>query len=142
MATKVYNTGKQEILEGWLASGADLRVILCMTNTTADTENDDIVYVDDIATLDEHDGDNYERKALASETVTKDDANDRASLGVADLVYSNLGAGARSIAGCIIYRHATDDTDSPVIMWHEFANPLTPDGNTYTIETNEILRAL
>ena len=140
MPTKVFNSAKNAILTAYLA-GADLRLALLMTNTTADTENDGIVNVDDITTLDEFDGANYTRKALASEAVATDDANDRAGLDAADVTWTALGAGTRSIAGVLVYDHNTSDADSPVGWWLEFSSAKTPDGSDFTLSIADLLRA-
>lgn len=141
MSTKIFNTCKEDILAAWLASGIDLRVALLSSNTTADTENDGIVYVDDITTLDEFDGANYTRKSLASEAVSKDDSNDRAALDAEDITWTALGAGTRNVVGVLVYKHVTDDTDSEVCIWLEYPTPKVPDGSDFKLNIADILRA-
>lgn len=136
MATHVFNEWKQTILRDNLASGADIRIALLMTNTTADSENDDIKFVDDITTLDESDGANYARKALANEIVNEDDTGDEAEFDADDVTWTALGAGTREIAGILVYKHVTDDTDSEVIAWLEYATPKHPDGSDFTVQWN------
>src|SRR5512138_1026549 len=135
MATHVKNELKRSLLAAW-AAGADVRLILCMSNTTADSENDGIVYVDDITTLDEFDGAKHSRKALASGSVSKDDGNDRGEFDAADVTYAALGAGTRDIVGILAYEHVNDDTDSLVGIWFEFSSPKTPDGSDFTLQWN------
>lgn len=93
----------------------DIRVALVMTNTTADTE-EDVEFMDDFGTLDEMDGANYARKAL-TEAVNEDTTNDRAEFDAADLTWTSLGAGTRSMAGAIVLLHVTNDTDSIPIIY-------------------------
>jgi len=134
MASHFFNKAKQLILNGTIDLDTDdIRVALCMTNTTADTENDGKVYVGDLTTLDEMDGANYVRKALTNEAVNLDDANDRAEFDADDVTWTTLGAGTRSVAGVLVYKFVTDDTDSPLILWSEFASPVAADGNNFTV---------
>lgn len=114
---------------------ADMRGILCMTNTTADTERDAAIeFVDDIGTLDECDGANYVRKALASEAVTIDDAEDEVEFDATDVTWTALGVGTRQWAGILWYQHVTNDADSMPVFWQEFASPVTGDGTDFTVQ--------
>jgi hypothetical protein len=134
MATQWKNEGLRKVLAAYLASGADVRIALLSSNTTVDTENDGIAFVDEYTLLDEFDGANYVRKVLASEAVSKDDAGDRAEYDAADVTWTALGAGTRSIVGIAVIEHVTNDTDSTVIAWLEFAAPKTPDGSDFTVQ--------
>lgn len=140
MATHWYNEALRAIMAGELDLNAhDIRVALLMTNTTADTENDGKTTISGgtgFTTLDEFDGSGYVRKALANEAVNKDDANDRAEFDADDVTWTALGAGTRSIAGILVYRHVTTDADSVPIAWLEFATPKTPDGSDLTVQWN------
>lgn len=141
MATQVYNSFKGRVLSAWLAAAVSPRVALLMTNTTADTENDGIDFVADFTTLDEFDGANYVRKVLASTAVAVDDANDRAGFDCADITWTALGAGTRSIAGLLVFEHITNDAASPVGWWLEYSSPKTPDGSDFIVSINDLLRA-
>lgn len=136
MTTHVFNEFKQTLLRDYLATSDDIRIALLSTNTTADTENDDIVFVDDITTLDEFDGTNYARKALTSEAVNEDDTGDEAEFDADDVTWTALGAGTRSIQGILVYKHVNDDTDSPVICFLQFAANKTPDGSDFQVVWN------
>ncbi|WP_425618055.1 hypothetical protein NA78x_001748 [Anatilimnocola sp. NA78] len=136
MASHLFNEWKQQLLRDYLASSDDIRLIGVMSNTTADTDNDDIVYVGDIGTLDEFNGANYSRPALASEVVNEDDTGDEAEFDAADVTLTALGAGTRSLAGWVMYRHVTNDADSPVIGYLEYATPKTPDGSDFVVQWN------
>lgn len=136
MASKVFNEAKRAIAAGEIDLNADdIRVALLMSNTTADTANSGIVNVDDL-TLDECDGANYVRKALASEAVNKDDANNRAEFDAADVTWTALGVGTRASQGVLVYKHVTNDSDSIPIAWVEFASNVTHDGTDFTITWN------
>lgn len=130
MATHWFNAGKKWVLENDMAA-ADLRAALLMSNTTADTENDGISFVDDITTLDECDGAGYAREALANILASVDDANDRALLDADDLDYGAVGAATRQVVGVLIYVHVTNDADSVPLLWLEYATPKTMDGSNF-----------
>lgn len=112
----------------------DMRLILCMTNTTADTDVDS----DNTSgyTLDECDGANYARAALANEAVNTDDANDRAEFDADDVAFSNLGNGTRALQGALIHEHITNDAGSFPFVWSEFSSTINPGGSTLTIQWN------
>lgn len=122
MASFVYTPAKTKLLQGSLdfdAAGDDIRIILVMTNTTADTEEDS-EFVGSITTLDEYDGANYARQALANEAVNQDAANDRAEFDADDDEFSGgsgLGVGTRQAQAMLVYKHVTNDGDSPVIAY-------------------------
>lgn len=139
MASQVYNRFKQNVGRGSFnlqEAGDDLRVIIVDTNTTADTENDGIEFVANFTTLDEATGANYARKTLDSQTFNEDLANDRAELDATDLSYTALGLSptTRTAAGFVIYKHVTNDADSPVIAFIDKA--FTPDGNDVSVQWN------
>lgn len=145
MASHVKNEAKRRLLAGDLDLNADdIRVRLHMTNTTVDTENDAIVNLDDFTTLDTQDGSGYVDKALANETVAKDDANDRGNFSADNVTWSSLGAGTRGVAGLLLYEFITNDAGSFPIAWVEFS--ASPDGNDFVVRWNsgtssgEILR--
>ncbi len=122
MASNAFNNALQKILLAYLVTGADIRVILCMTNTNADTLKDAVNFVSDL-TLDECDAAGYARVALASEASNVDDANDRAEFDATDSSFTGLGGdGTRPYQGVVIYKHVTNDADSIPICFHDFAS--------------------
>lgn len=107
-----YNEAKRALAEGEIdLASDDIRVLLVMGNTTADTE-DDVNTISGFGTLDECDGANYVRKALASEAVNEVPASDKATLTADNPVWTALGTGSRSVVGAVIYKHVTGDADS------------------------------
>ena len=141
MASHVFNKFKQLAADGPIDLDTDtIWAALCMTNTTGDRGNDGIEYVGDLTTLDEFDGANAVRKALANKAVNLDDANDRAEFDADDITWSSLGPGTRDVAGVLIYVDADNDGDSAddaanrVIAWIEFS--ASPDGNDFEIQWN------
>tara|TARA_Y100000310_G_C19968351_1_gene484353 strand:+ start:63 stop:503 length:441 start_codon:yes stop_codon:yes gene_type:complete len=111
----------------------DIRAALCMTDTTVDTEDTAIEFLDDFTDLDEHDGTNYARVALTTKTVTKNDGSNRAEFDCDDITWSALGAGTRDVEGILILKHVTDDTDSIPLMWVTFSSVDQPTGADWTI---------
>jgi len=139
MASVVYNEFKRANAAGEIDLNADdIRAILVMTNTTADTENDAKVYVGDLTTLDESDATGYARQALATEAVNKDDANDRAEFDADDVSFSGMsGDATRDYQGVVLYKHVTNDADSPLIAFIEFSNqPLSKSATTVSVPWN------
>lgn len=116
----------------------DIRMILCMTNTTVDTEQDGINFLDDFTTLDEHDGSGYARLALSGATpsVAIDTARDSVKLTVAsNPVFPSLGAGTRDVAGVLFYVDVlADDAQSVPMLWSDYTTPRVADGSNFTIE--------
>jgi hypothetical protein len=140
----VYTPAKTALLNGDFDYNADdIRLILVMTNTTADTEQDD-ANVGDIGTLDEFDGSGYtsgygNRVQLANEAINEDAPNDRAEFDADNVTLSSLGAGTRDIAGLVIYRHtgSTADSDAKLIAYIDSGGfPFGPNGGDLTINWN------
>ena len=137
MASFIYTHAKAEILKGNIDFDADdIRVLLVMNNTTADTEKD-VDDIDAFTTLDEMDGANYARKALANEAVTEDEPNDRGEFDAGDVTWSSLGDGTRQIQAALVYKHVVDDTDSiPIAFIDDSPYPLNPGGADHVIQWN------
>jgi len=136
MANFVYTHAAYALMTGAIDFATDdIRVALVMTNTTADTELD-VDNIDAFSTLDECDGANYVRKALADEAVTEDEANDRAEFDATDVTWTALGTGTRQIQGIIVYQFNTDDTDALPICWIDDGLPADGGGNDLTLQWN------
>ena len=107
-----YTNAKAEILKGNIdLVNDDIRVMLVMEATTADTE-EDVATIGAFGTLDEYDGTNNARKALASEAVVADNTNNRGEFDADDVTWTALGAGATPVEGALVYKHVTNDADS------------------------------
>ena len=137
MASFVYTPAKTKVLTASFSyATADMRIILCMTNTTADTDQD-AEFVASIGTLDEYDGAAYARKTLAGEAVNEDLANNRAEFDANDIQWAALGAGTRQAAGMILYRFVTNDADSPVVAWIDSGGfPFSGNGGNVDVAWN------
>lgn len=130
----VYTKAITKILTSGL-TGLDLRMMLVMTNTTADTE-EDTEFIAGFTTLDEMDGASYARQALANEAINEDLANDRAEADADNPTFATLGAGTRDVAGAIVYVHATTDADSWPLGYIDDIFPFTANGGDLTVNLN------
>jgi hypothetical protein len=136
MASFVYTPAKTALLNADLDFATqDFRIILCMTNTTADTLQD-AQFVGDVA-LDEYDGAAYARKTLAGEAVTEDAANDRAEFSANNIQWAALGAGTRQAQGMVLFRFVTNDADSPLVAWIDTGGfPFSGNGGNVDVTWN------
>lgn len=140
MANVLYAKGWKKILEG--AAGinllGDIRLALVMTNTTCDTENDSIEFLDDFTTLDEMDGSGYARLALSTATPTVSHDTTRNSIKLvcaSHPVFPTLSAGTRNVQGVLYYVNVLgDDTQSVPLIYARYTTPRVPDGTNFTIE--------
>ena len=115
-------------------AGDDVRVLLVMANTDADTA-EDVEFVGGL-TLDEFDGTNYARKSLASQTITDDLPNDYGEFDATDLAYTSLGVGARALVGAVVYKFVTNDADSPIVAFIDLTGEAQPNGGDWTLQWN------
>lgn len=117
MADFWYTPAKQKLAKGDLDfDTVDLRVRLCMSNTTALTDQD-AANITGITTLDEFDGSGYTALDLASVAVNEDDPNNRSEIDYADGTFgAAVGAGTRNIVGMLYYVRVdgTNGNDYPV----------------------------
>lgn len=137
-----YTGAKERLAKGDLdfdEAGNDIRVMLVMTNTTADTDQDALT-LSGITTLDEYDGAGYSRAALASQVVTRDDANNRAEVSATSPVSfgATVAAGTRQAAGALVYRHVdgTAANDQPIAYIDTGGFPLNGGGGPFELAIN------
>lgn len=139
MANFVYTPAKQKIAKGDADFDTlDVRAILVMTNTTADTDQD-AATISAIGTLDEYDGSGYSRPDLGSSTITQDDTNNRSEIDYPDFTFgSAVAAGARQAAGFIIYVRVdgTPGNDWPVAWVDTGGFPFTGNGGAVNVTVN------
>lgn len=139
----VYDNVKRALFAGEIdLDSDDIRVAIVMTNTTADTELTADV-MDDFTTLDEHDGANYVRKTCGSEAIAEDNTEHRAEFSFAAITWTALGAGTRQLAGFLVYKHVTDDTDSIPLMYIDSGGfPFNSNGGdvTFTPHADGVLQ--
>lgn len=134
MANFAYTPFKRDILGSINLETDDIRAILVMADSTADQE-EDAQYVANVSTLDEMDGDNYVRKALQNQALSKDDGDDRGIFDAGNILYTNMSAGTREVKAIILYKHVTNDGDSPLIgYFDEDGFPFSPSANGQDVE--------
>lgn len=133
----VYTPAKAKLLKADLDFDIhDIRVALLMTNTTADTEQDNAT-IASFTTLDEYDGAGYVRKALTGEIVNQDDPNNRAEFDADDVTWTAISAGTRSAQGILLFRFVTNDADSvPIAFIDTGGFPIAGNGGDLTIAWN------
>ena len=136
MANFGYSKAKAEILDGDIDfTGDDIRVLLVMSNTTADTEKD-VDTISAFSTLDECDDGSYARQALANEAVAEDEANDRGEFDAYDASFTLAGDGSRDIVGAVVYKHVTNDADSIPIAYIDDVDAIKTMVGTLTVQWN------
>ncbi len=139
MANFIYNEAKRALAEGELdfgSGGSDLRVLLVMTNTTANTEVN-VNTISAFTTLDEMDGSGYARVALTGETVNEDAGNNRAEFDATDATFASLGAGTRQVKAAILYKHVGADSSNIPIAYIDTAGfPFSANGGNITLTWN------
>ncbi len=118
MASVIYNSAKKGFADGTLDWDTHtIKAALLMTNTTADTQNDGIVHLSDLTTLDECNSTGYARISLAGKAVNTDDGNDRAELDANDISFASLGGNAsRDIQGVLIYKHVDGTAANDIVI--------------------------
>lgn len=140
MASFWYTPAKERLAKGdldWDEAGHDIRAMLVMTNTTADTDQD-AGTISAITTLDEYDGSGYARAAL-TQSVVRDDANNRAELDANDFSFgATVGAGTRQAAGMVIYRYVdgTAANDLPIAYIDTGGFPFAGNGGAINVTVN------
>ena len=136
MASFVYTNAKRAFGAGEIDWDANtFKATLCMTNTTADTEKDKLL-MNAFTTLDEYDGSGFARVTLASKAVAADTSNDRGELDCADITFSSLAAGTRSVEGMLVYKHVSADSDSIPIAWIDNFTNFAGNGGDVTFTVN------
>lgn len=147
MASFIYTVSKTDIAEGVLdfrEAGADLRVILVMTDTTADTE-EDTATITNFSTLDEFDGADYTQSAAAAsakidnQVAREDLTNNRNEFDGDDIVLGAQRVGTRLITGAVLLRFVTNFASSVPVAYIDFSTTpgnFAANGSTITITWN------
>lgn len=140
MANFWYTEGFRAVMAGEIDLNADdIRFVVCMTNTTADTERDKLT-ISGFTTLDEYDGGSRppafaSRDALTSEAVNKTGSPTyRIDFDAADIALASLDAGTRAAAGICVYYHITNDATSVPLIWLDAS--FTGNGGTINLTVN------
>ena len=137
MASFVYNIAKFQLMNGDLDLNApdDIRVILLEAASDEDKDDANVGVV--LARAGTTELATYTRGALAGETTTQDDANDRAEFDANDIVFTSVVA-QNAIVAYLVYKFITDDAGSIPIMFVDNASglPLPTNGSNITITWN------
>jgi len=136
----------EDLAAGAVTSGADVRGMLVMTNTTCDTEQN-MSNLSDFTDIDEADGVGYVQDAITNVTVTWDAVNFRLEIDGDNLDFTTAGtldACTRSLAGIQWFRYVdgTLANDVPWFFSDSGGFPKTPAGGgaTATIDTEGLLQ--
>lgn len=136
MAETVTNRGKYRALDA-LADASDLRMLVILGTQTGVNSAD----LSTVAELDAVSGVSIhsERVALASETATQDDANDRAALDSANVEFA--AAPGVTAQGVAVYDEGTGaDAGRDLIAVYTTGFPQPMDGGL-TVTVSDLLRA-
>jgi hypothetical protein len=132
-----YTPAKQKLAKGDADFDTlDVRVILCMSDTTADTDQD-AATISAITTLDEYDGSGYTEIDLAGVSVNQDDPNNRSEIDYNDGTFgAAVGAGTRNWVGMLYYVFVdgTPANDWPV-AWKDLT-PANGNGGAVNLTVN------
>ena len=134
----VFTPAKQKIAKGDADFDTlDVRCILVMSNTTADTDQD-AATISAIGTLDEYDGSGYARVDIGASTITQDDANNRSEIDYPDFTFgATVAAGTRQAVGFVIYVEVgTDAQDWPVAYVDTGGFPFAGNGGAINVTVN------
>jgi hypothetical protein len=134
----VYTGFKNRLLKGDVDFDTqDIRALLVMTNTTADTLQDANVLND--VSLDEYDGAGYSRATLTGEVVNQDDPNNRAEFDANDFTFgTTVAAGTRQAQGMVLYRHVdgTAANDQLIAFIDTGGFPFSGNGGAINVTVN------
>lgn len=137
MADFWYTPAKQKLAKGDLDfDTVDLRIKLCMANTTCDTEQD-AANLAAFSTIDEYDGSGYTMLDLANPVVTEDDANNRSEISYDNGTFgATIAAGTRNIVGMLylVRVDGTNANDYPV-AWKD-VTPFNGNGGAINLTVN------
>ena len=117
---------------------ADLRILLLMSNTTADTEKDKAT-VSAFTTLDEYDGSGYSAGGIpfTGELLTEDNVGHKAVLDADNVTFTAIGAGTRSCVGALVIAYSGSVAASvPVAYFDTGGFPFVGNGSNVTFQVN------
>lgn len=138
MANFVYTGFKNRLLKGDVDFDTnDIRAMLVMTNTTADTLQDANTLSD--VSLDEYDGSGYSRATLTGETVTQDNTNDRAEFSASNFSFgTTVAAGTRQAQAMVLYQHVdgTAANDKLIAYYDTGGFPFAGNGGSISVTVN------
>lgn len=131
MASGLYNTGLEKLLNGTIVwSSADVRCLLVKSGYTFNKDHD---FVSDLTPAsNEVTVAGYARQALANESLTRDDTNDRVKFDGDDVAFGALSAG-ETIAAAVLYVYNASDSAAQMVAYIDLTDTPT-NGSTVTIQ--------
>lgn len=135
MASQCYNTGITQIQDRTIDFvGGLIKVLLMQDDYTMDPDHADIAAILIAGTEAVAGGGSYARQTLAGNSITQDDANDRAVFDGTDVAtFGNLGIGI-NIRGAIVYFDpTTGDANCVPISWNQFAADTPTNGGAFGV---------
>jgi hypothetical protein len=135
MANALYNIACKKFIDGALAlATADVRVLFLKDTYTFDPDHQ---FVADLTPgTHEISVAGYSRQALANQTTTQDNVNNRAEADADDPDFGALTAG-ETIAAAVYYVQVTNDADSYLIGYQDTGGyPLPTNGGNVKIQHN------
>ena len=128
MASSLYNTGLEKILDGTinLDTPADVRCLLLKSGYTFDPDHD---FVSDLTPAsNEITVSGYSRQALTGEVISRDDGNNRVMYDAGDVTFSALAAGETIIAA-VLYVYNAADSAAALLAYIDLVDTATNGGD-------------
>ena len=136
MANFVYTVAAFDLFNGDLDFNApdDIQVMLLEKKTDVNKDDANVKVVLDRAGTIELSSTNYVRVALANETTTQDDANDRVEFDADDATFSSLAqSSTEAIVAYLVFKDGGVDSSSIPILQVDISPSITPNG-TLTLQ--------
>lgn len=114
-----YNEAKRAFFAGEInLASDDIRVMLVMSDTTCDTEDDADTFAG-FTTIDELSATGYTTNgvALTGEAIGEDSPNDRAEFTANNASWTGLADGVRQVVAAILYKWNTTQADSEPLAY-------------------------
>lgn len=113
MASFVYDNAKELLMQGTLDlhGATDIKILLAMSNTTADTDTT-VATISAFGTLDELNvgAGSYARQSMATLAVTQETGYGKWDAD--NVTFTSCTAGTRNVVGAVIYRNVSGDADA------------------------------
>lgn len=136
MASNLFNKGLEKVLDRTIDFiNDDIQVLLVDSGYSFDKTDE---FVTDITPgtneVTNSSGTGYSRKSLSGKAITLDSGNDRVYFDASNPSYTSINTN-ETLAAAIIFKQATDDTDSPLIAMIDFPD-LATNGSDVELQIN------
>jgi hypothetical protein len=130
MTSLIFNTGKQELLNGNIDLINDsIKVALMTSGYSPDKDADN--YYNELNFQASGTGYNAGGKLLSNKSVLKDDVNDRAEYHADDLVWNMITVS--NVKGCVLFKDTGDPASSPLIAYIDFGEEFSKIADDFVI---------